>query len=261
MTHKFKREKYLAPIFGLKNSPKAKIVLDKVVSIRDLDLFNREDKLFYSWGVRVSCDAVAEIEYEYNLADPTEPFPGLFLKIINKLDAGLVVYGDGKVGVAAVFPAKKDEIRGGGILASSNPQYEEKMDRELDENFATWYRKFVKAYDIRPLAFDIFRRSQERYANNDKTIDSCTVLESIFVPKGERNKKTYILNGMKIMAFNQEEVNYIEGLVEYRNAIIHADRDKILKLLGGKKYTYIWFEDAFKLVRKILYQYSENPWD
>lgn len=114
---------------------------------------------------------------------------------------------------------------------------------------------------MRPLAFDTFRRSQDRFANNDKTIDSCTVLESIFVPKGERSKKPFVLNGMKIMSFNSDEIQRIDDLIELRNEIIHADREKILKLHGSVKYTFTWFEETFKLVRQILYRYVEKPWN
>lgn len=72
------------------------------------------------------------------------------------------------MGVAAVFPVSRDS---GFILSSASPRYEEFLDKDLDENFILYYKNFVKAYYMRPLAFDIYRRSQEKFTNNDKTID------------------------------------------------------------------------------------------
>lgn len=256
-----KKQIFLAPIYGLKKSPKQPVKLDKNLLIRSVDLFADEHKLFESFGLRASYDAVLEVDYEYDSNNTSEPFPNLFINLINKVDASLVVYGQGTVGIAAVFPATKDSLPGGGILSSAHPHYDEKLDKEIDCEFAEYYKKFAKAYDMRPLAFDTFRRSQNRFANNDRTIDSCTVLESIFVPKDERGKKLFILSGMKIMGFASDEVQGIDDLIELRNAVIHADREKILKLHGGTKYTFAWFEEAFELVRQILYRYIEKPWN
>ena len=113
---------------------------------------------------------------------------------------------------------------------------------------------------MRPVAFDVYRRSCDRFSNNDRTIDSCTVLESLFVPLGERSKKSFTLNGLNILMFSTNEIKTIDDLIEYRNAIINADRKRQLKLLTGSKYTYKWFEDVFKLIRRILYKYVDNPW-
>lgn len=256
-----KKQKFLAPIYGLKKSPKQNLKLDRSLLIRSVDIFNREDKIFESFGLKASYDAVLEINYEFDSDNINEPFPNLFINLINKVDASLVVYGKGTVGVAAVFPATKDSMPGGGILSSARPHYDEKLDKEIDEEFTEYYKKFAKAYDMRPLAFDTFRRSQNRFANNDRTIDSCTVLESIFVPKDERGKKSFILSEMKIMGFASDEVQRIDDLIELRNAVIHADREKILKLHGGAKYTFAWFEETFELVRQILYRYIEKPWN
>lgn len=256
-----KRHKFIAPIYGLKRSPKQPITLDRTMLIRAVDLFAEEHKLIELYGLKASYDAVIEINYEYDSDDASEPFPNLFINVTNKIDASLVVYGDGVVGVAAVFPASKGSLPGGGILSSARPHYDEKLDKEIDEDFAIYYKKFTKAYDMRPVAFDTFRRSCDRFSNNDRTIDSCTVLESLFVPMGERSKKSFILSGLNILKFTINEISAIEDLIEYRNAIIHADRKKQLKLLSGSKYTYKWFEDTFKLIRRILYKYVESPWN
>jgi len=256
-----KKQKFLAPIYGLKKTPKQSIKLDKSILIRAVDLLTEENKYFEKFGLKGSYDAVLEVNYEFNSDNPSEPFPGLFINLINKIDASLVVYGDGVVGVAGVAPAPKEEFSGGGILSSSaRPRYEEKLDKEIDENFAVYYKKFVIAYDMRPVAFDVYRRSCDRFSNNDRTIDSCTVLESLFVPLGERSKKSFILNGLNILMFSTDEIKTIDDLIEYRNVIIHADRKRQLKLLTGSKYTYKWFEDVFKLIRRILYKYVDNPW-
>ncbi len=256
-----KKHKFLAPIYGLKRSPKQSIKLDKNILIRPVDLFAGEHKLIESFGLKASYDAMLEINYEYDSDDQNEPFPNLFLNVINKVDASLVVYGDGIVGIAAVFPATKDSLPGGGILSSARPHYNEKLDKEIDEDFVRYYKKFSKAYDMRPVAFDIYRRSCDRFSNNDRTIDSCTILESLFVPLGEKSKKPFILYGLNILKFSSDEIKSINDLIEYRNAIVHADRKKQLRLLSGSKYTYKWFEDTFKLIRRILYKYVDSPWN
>ncbi len=256
-----KKQNFLAPIYGSRRSPRTNIKLDKSTMVRPVNVFEEEYKYFEKFGLKGSYDAVLEVNYEYDSDNPSEPFPGLFINLINKIDASLVTYGDGVVGVAGVVPAHNEEFSGGGILSSSTkPQYEEKLDKEIDEKFAAYYKRFVKAYDMRPVAFDVYRRSCDRFANNDRTIDSCTVLESIFVPLGERSKKSFILNGLNILMFSTDEIKTIDNLIEYRNAIIHADRKRQLKLLTGPKYTYKWFEDVFKLIRRILYKYVDNPW-
>lgn len=253
-----KKEKFIAPIYGLKSGLKQSIQLDKNLLLRNIDLFKKEHDKLKKFGISTSCNVFLEIDYEYHPNDPSEPHPGIELNILNKFDAALTVYGKGKVGVAAVFSATRDSCY---ILSSTQPRYEECLDKDIDKSFTLYYKNFSKAYDMRPMAFDIFRRSQDRFTDNDRTVDSCTILESIFVPKGERSKKSFIINGMKIMGFGQYEVDRTDNLVEYRNAIIHADRDKILKLLVGAKYTHSWFEDTFELVREILFKFVENPWN
>lgn len=252
-------KKYLAPIYGLKTGLKSSIKIDKNIILRNIDLLSKEYKLFEENGLRASYNMVLEINYQFDENDPSEPMPAMSINVINKIDAALLVYGEGVVGVAAIIPASKNE----GlpyIISHAKPNYREYLDKEIDEEFVIYYKKFLKAYNMRPIAFDWHRRSQDRFANNDRTIDSCTVLESIFVPKGERSKKSFILSGMKIMGFEKEDVDKIDSLIEYRNAIIHADREKQLRLLSGSKYTFSWFEDTFKLMRKILYNYVEKPW-
>jgi hypothetical protein len=107
----------------------------------------------------------------------------------------------------------------------------------------------------------VYRRSCDRFSNNDRAIDNCTILESLFVPINERSKKSFILNGLNILKFSTNEIKAIDDLIEYRNAIIHADRKRQLKLLSESKYTFDWFEDVLKLIRRILYKYAENPWN
>ena len=257
-----KKQKFLAPIYGLKKSLKRELKLDKHMLLRQLNLFKEEYKLFEEYGIRASCDAVLEINYQYDTDNPSEPHPGISLNVVNRFDSALLVYGDndGGVGIAGIFPATANKDLG-VTLFTAKTRYEEGLDKEIDYGFAIYYKMFTKAYNMRPLAFDVFRLSRGRFANNDKTIDSCTVLECIFVPEGERGKKSFILNGMGIMGFNPDEINRIDDLIEYRNAIIHADRDKILKLLGSAKYAYTWFGSTFELVRRILYLYVESPWN
>lgn len=255
-----KKQKFLAPIYGLKKSLKKKVKLDNNLLLRNIDLLKKEYEFFEKHGLRASYKAVLEIDYQYNPDNASEPYPGISLNIVNKFDSALLVYGDGIVGVAGIFPVSKTSGLEGVILYSSKTRYGEGLDKEINDNFVLYYKNFIKAYDMRPLAFDVYRRSRDRFANNDKAIDSCTVLESIFVPRGERLKKSFILNGMNILGFTEENIENIDDLIEYRNAVIHADMTKQHKLLSGPKYTHKWFEGAFELIRKILYRYVEAPW-
>lgn len=256
-----KTVKFIAPIYGVKPLKQTPLHLENGVAIRSVNLLQKEHEVFKKYGLLTGYDAVFEIDYRFDKDDPSEPYPGISLRLLNILDAALVVYGEGRPGIAAIIPASKLSGYLGHTISRENPRYEECLDKDIDEQFAEYFSKFKKAYDMRPMAFDIFRRSQERFANNDKTIDSCTVLESILVPRGEKSKKSFILGGLKIMGYSHDEIKRIDDLVEYRNAIIHADREKILKLLSGRVYTFAWFEETFNLVRKILYRYAENPWD
>lgn len=254
-----KKQKFIAPIYGLKESLKGDVKLDDETLIRQVNLLKEEYKFFERQGIRTTCDAVLEVDYQYDDDNPSEPYPGISLNVLNRFDASLLIYGENKggVGIAGIFPA---DIKGHGVtLFTAKTHYDEGLDSEIDDDFATYYKKFIKAYSMRPLAFDIYRKSRDRFANNDKTIDCCTSLESIFVPAGERSKKPFILNGMNILGFNKKDVECIDDLIECRNAVIHADLQKQLKLLSGSKYTHRWFEDAFKLVRRVLYKYVEKP--
>lgn len=254
------KQKFIVPIYGLRKSLTKNIKLGKNLLLRNINLLEEND-WFKEYGLNGDYKVILEVDYEYDPKDPDEPVPAVFLNIINLFDASLVVFGDGRVGVAAIIPDPKTEgYPGGQILFSGKIRYKETLKKEIDEDFKRYYEKFLRAYESRPVAFDVFRRSQERFANNDRTIDSCIVLESIFVPLGSRLKKPFILNGMKIMGFNPDEVASIDDLIEYRNALIHADRKKQLKLLSGTKYTHKWFENVFSLVRRILKKYVGNPW-
>lgn len=252
--------KYIVPIYGVKPLRESPLQLQNDVILRSVRLLDNEQEIFEKHNMRTGYESVLEVNYSFDEDNPSEPLPGISINLLNMIDASLVVYGEGKPGLAAILPAD-GSVGGGFILSHYNPSFGDYLDKELNSDYISYFEKFKNAYDMRPLAFDLFRRSQERFTNNDKTIESCTVLESILVPKGEKSKKSFILNGMKIMGFVADEIARIEKLVDYRNAIIHADREKILRLLSGTDYTHSWFEDAFKLVREILYKYVEKPWD
>ena len=255
-----KTVKFLVPVYGVKPLKGDPIQLDDGVLLRGVKLLENEHEIFKKHNMRTGYDIVLEVDYSFDEDDPSEPLPGISIRLLNMIDAALVVYGEGRAGLAAILPAD-DSGYMGFILSQYKPQYSEYLDKEIDSGFVTYFTNFKKAYDMRPMAFDIFRRSQERFSKNDKTIDSCTALESILVPKGERSKKSFIINGLKIMGYEKEQIEHIEKLVDYRNAIIHADREKLLSLLTGATYTSSWFEDTFKLVREILFKYVEKPWD
>lgn len=252
--------KILVPVYGVKTVNDSPLKLEESIILRNVKLLDKEHELFKKHGLRGGYDAVLEIDYSFDENDPSEPYPGIFIRLLNMIDAAFVVYGEGKTGLAGIIP---DDASGFApfTLSNASPRYEEYLDKDINAEFVTYYTNFKKAYDMRPMAFDIFRRSQERFSNNDRTIDSCTVLESILVPKGERSKKSFIITGLKIMGYEKEQIERIEKLVDYRNAIIHADREKLLSLLTGATYTHFWFEDTFRLVREILFKYVEKPWD
>jgi len=256
-----KKQIFLAPLYGIRSSLEKSLKINDSLLLRNINLIDKESDYFKTYNLQGNYNVVLEINYKYNSKDPSEPVPGVFLNIVNKFDASLVVFGDGKAGVAAVIPdIKSNNYPGGEINFSGKVGYGESLDQEINENFIEYYEKFSKAYDMRPVAFDVFRRSQDRNTNNDKTIDSCIILESIFVPIGERLKKPFILNGLKILGYDLNNIKSIDDLIEYRNAIIHADRKKQLRLLSSSKYTYQWFKNTFKLIRKILRKYVDNPW-
>lgn len=254
------KQKFLAPIYGLQKSLKQKIWLNKNLLIRNIDLINNEYDFFEKSGLKGNYNVVLEINYQYDNNDPSEPLPGISLNIINKFESSLMVYGEGLSGIAGIFPKLNKSRNGLIIFYPYKTNFKDGLDKEIDINFVTYFKQFNKAYDMRPVAFDIYRKSRARFANNDKTIDSCIVLESIFVPAGERSKKPFILNGMKILGFKNKDIKVISDLIDYRNSIIHADLNRQYKLLSGAKFTYLWFENAFELTRKTLSKFVEKPW-
>lgn len=255
-----KNVKFLVPVYGIKRVNAEALQLEATVMLRGVKILENEHKIFSDLGLRPNFNAVLEIDYSFDEEDSSEPYPGISIRLLNMIDASFVVYDEGRAGLAAIIPAE-DSGHVPLTLSSANPQYAEYLEHNIKEEFVTYYNKFKVAYNMRPMAFDMFRRSQERFNNNDRTIDSCTVLESILVPKGERSKRSFIVNGLKIMGYGEDEADRIGKLVEYRNAIIHADREKLNSLYRGTLYTLGWFEETFKLVRKILYRYVEKPWD
>lgn len=251
-------QKFLAPIYGLSHGLKRDVSINSNLLIRNIKI-PEEINISRKFGLQGNYPIILEIIYEYDPSNSNEPFPGISLNVTNKFEASLNVFGDGQTGIAAVLPdPKQDNFSGGYINFSGKVPIGECLEKDLDDKYIAYYDHFSNAYDMRPVAFDVFRRSQERFSTNDKTIDSCIVLESIFVPPEERSKRPFILNGMKIMGFDSQSVNKIAALINYRNALIHANRKEQLKLLS--KYTHVWFEEALNLVRNILYKFVQNPW-
>ena len=120
-----KKQKFLVPIYGLKTSLKNDIKLNSNLLLRNINLLKKEHELFEKYGLRATYNTVLEVNYKYDLEDASEPLPGIFLNIVNKFDASLTIFGDGKVGVAAVFPYSKDgSFPGGGISFSGKVRYD-----------------------------------------------------------------------------------------------------------------------------------------
>lgn len=253
----FMKRIFLAPVYGLNEALKENIQLDKNLLLRSIDIYKGEDEKFKKIGLMGSYGVLLEINYRFDQDDSNEPFPGILINIINKFEAALLTYGEGVVGVAAIITSEKPN--GTYILNRSKTHFQNNLKGKIDKNFVDYYQKFIKAYDLRPMAFDIYTRSRSRFANNDKTIDICTILESIFVPNGQRLKKPFIVNGVKIMGFTENEIKAIDELIDLRNALIHADSEKLLRLVF--KYNSDWFDNTFNLVRRIIYKYAENPWN
>jgi len=254
------KQKFLAPVYGLRKSLNKEIKLNNNLLLRNIDLLNKEYEFFEKHGLWGNYNVVLEINYRYDKNDASEPLPGISLNIINKLESALLVYGNGLTGVAGIFPDSKKSKRGEFIFYPYKTRFEDGLNKEINQKFVAYFKNFNKAYNMRPAAFDIYRKSRGRFANNDKTIDSCTVLESIFVPIGERAKKSFILNGINILGFKKNDIKVIDHLIDYRNAVIHADLTKQHRLLSGSKFTHTWFENAFELIREIIYKFVEAPW-
>jgi len=163
-------------------------------------------------------------------------------------------------GIAAILPAEPGSSgQSTYILSRNSPQYDVFLDKSLiEDRFDVFYNNFLKTYNLRPLAFDLYRQSLIKFTQNDRTIYSCIALESIFVPNKEKSKKPFILNGMKIMGFESSEIKLIDKLIDYRNAIMHADIKKQIELISI--FTTQRFEESFNVARKILNKYIENPW-
>lgn len=252
-----KTVKIIIPIYG---SPAINtlIQLNKDIKIRQINQ-TEEDLLSKSinWTSigRATCPYwyVVEIDYKYNPQDPSEPNPMYLIKHQN-IESALRLYYQNDIGFAVSIIDGKVEI----LNFTSSSTAAKPFDNTTD--FLTYWGKFKKAYKRRPLAFDLFSRAQTKGASNDKTIIYCTVLESIFVPKNERRKSEFIKQGVTVLRFTNTEIQMVADLYKYRNSIVHGDRDEQLKLIGGSKFTFGWFENCTTLMRKILFKYIDNPW-
>jgi hypothetical protein len=253
---------FLAPIYGLKSLNKS-VTLGEGLTLRNIRYDNSDTDLLNKANLHEGYSTLLEIDYEYDSQNPSEPYPNIQLNVTDIFEAALRLLGKGVAGVAAILPTNTSSFAGITLSNTKSRWDDYLVIKESDiTTLPDYYKKFKKAYNIRPVAFDVYSKSRNRYANNDKTIDNCTALESIFVPKGEKTaKRPFILLGVKIMGFGEDEREKIRDLIAYRNTIIHADRDEQLKMLQGPKYTSKWFEETFELVREILLKYVETPWD
>lgn len=249
--------KVILPIYGLSKNLSEKASLSRGLLIRPIDLLKNEHGSFKKYGIHNYSNTLIEINYEYDEDDPNEPYPAVEINFVQKIESALRVYGFGSVGIAAIiFGSSFNTI----IRSTHNPLWHDNLKEQLND-FPEFFNKYQKAYNLRPMAFQSYSRSRERVANNDKTVDCCTTLESLFVPRDEWKKSPFILQGLSIMGFEEKERRAVDDLIKYRNSIIHADSRKILNLLGGPKYTLSWFEETFELVRKVLIKFIEKPFE
>jgi hypothetical protein len=254
-----KELKLIVPISGL-GWIVNNLQLDKDIKIRFLDL-NGEDELLQKSGFNsIKYKCVAEIDYKFDADEASEPYPKVDF-LLKRLESALRIYHPGFIALAGIIAVPNDSpfpyIR--NLSVNGHPQYN--IEKEKLEKFPDFWKKFNKAYVKKPIAFDMYNKSQDRYAPNDVAIDLSIVLESIFVPEKSRGeKKVFITQGVRILGYDEKDQTMLADLYEYRNSIIHGNLAKQHQLLSGAKYTVIWFEELVELVRKILVNYAEKSW-
>lgn len=217
----------LCPIYGL-GWVATDLQLGQNGILRFVDM-ETESSEFANIGLRsISYRCLLEISQEYNpndtSHDPWFDIEGIAITI----EAGLRIYHEGKVGVAAIIYYQDNQQQSARILDSSIPNGQEdyRIDKAKLEAFPAFFADFETAYKAKPVALQYFSRAQQRFSKNDKSIDLCTALESLFVPANSRGaKKVFLVQGVTILGFSAAEVQMISDLYEFRNTVIHGDHN------------------------------------
>jgi hypothetical protein len=254
----------ICPIYGL-GWISTNLQIQENAVLRFIDL-EKESKELSAVGLRsISYKCVLEIACDYDPKDhSTDPWLNLQSVALN-IEAALRIYHEGKIGVAAVIYYRNNQRQSAMILDGFIPNGQEdyQIDKAKLEQFTAFFTEFEIAYREKPVALQYFSRAQQRFNKNDKSIDLCTALESLFVPTDSRGaKKVFLTQGVKILGFSPAETQMINDLYEFRNTIIHGDHNQRAAIYSKQKgnYTFSWFEDCERLVRSILQKYINQPW-
>jgi len=256
----------ICPIYGL-GWIASDLRLGKNVILRFVDNFEKkEGDGFAAIGIRsISYRCLLEITQEYDPNDYNND-PWLDIQSIAlSIEAALRIYHEGKIGVAAIVYYENSKQQSARILDGFIPNGQEdyQIDKTKLEAFPTFFKDFEIVYKEKPVALQYFSRAQQRFNKNDKSIDLCTALESLFVPADSRGaKKVFLTQGVKILGFSSVETQMISDLYDFRNTIIHGDHKQRAAIYTKKKsnYTTSWFEDCENLVMVILQKYVSQPW-
>lgn len=241
------------------------IQLGNGVVLRDVE-FDGESKELTAVGLRsISYRCLLEITQDYDPKDPNDdPWFNIQSTALS-IEAALRIYHEGKVGVAAILYYQDDNRQSARILDSFIPNGQEdyKLNKTELEAFPAYFTNFEAAYIEKPVALQYFSRAQQRFSKNDKSIDLCTSLESLFVPANSRGaKKIFLTQGATILGFSPVEVQMVSDLYDFRNTVIHGDHNQRAAIYAKKRsnYTTTWFEECENLIRSILQKYISNPW-
>lgn len=254
----------ICPLYGL-GWIATGLQLGPNATLRFIDLENENDELT-AVGLRaISYRCLVEITQEYDprdhAHDPWQDIQGIALII----EAALRIYHEGRIGVAAIIYYENNQRQSARILDGFIPNGQEnyQIDRSTLGQFPIFFRNFETAYKKKPVALQYFSNAQQRFSKNDKAIDLCTSLESLFVPADSRGaKKVFLAQGMKILGFSDDEVQMIGDLYDFRNTVIHGDHAQRIAIYARRRgnYTTLWFENCENLIRAVLQKYVSSPW-
>jgi hypothetical protein len=228
----------ICPIYGLGwVTSDLQIRADTV--LRFIDLINNESDEITSTGLHAaSYKCVLEISQKYDPKDYSIDAWLNIQEIVFKIESALRIYHEGRIGVAAIIYFESDQRQSARILDGFIPNGQEdyQIDKAKLKSLPEFFADFEKAFNEKPVALQYFSRSQQRYANNDKSIDLCTALESLFVPNNSRGaKKVFLTQGVNILGFSIAETQMIGDLYDYRNTIIHGDHRERTAIFSKKK--------------------------
>ena len=257
---KFKTIKIIAPIYEYGLILINPLILEKDIKIRRIN-YPEEPELIEENlklpSFKYSC--ITEIRYTFDPRDINEPFPNIG-QLLAKIEIALRIFNGGAIGFAGIISQPKI-LPFPMVLSRVAPTGENKykIDKDKLKEFPEFYKKFKIAYSKKQVAFDWFSKSYFDVPAN-KFIDYCICLENLFVPPNENRKKSFILQGIILLNIDVNK-NKIETLIDYRNAIIHADSSKQHKILKDKIWsTYMFINNYEEMLRKILQIYIEKQW-